>query len=76
PVPGLMQLLEALLETPFDEGTADFQPSNLEVTTVDVGNTATNVIPARATAVFNIRFIRSPERFRESEYPFDVFCIF
>ncbi|MFC5584335.1 succinyl-diaminopimelate desuccinylase [Nitratireductor kimnyeongensis] len=56
PVPGLMQLLEALLETPFDEGTADFQPSNLEVTTVDVGNTATNVIPARATAVFNIRF--------------------
>ncbi|WP_404933588.1 succinyl-diaminopimelate desuccinylase [Nitratireductor sp. L15S-10] len=56
PVPGLMQLLVALLETPFDEGTADFQPSNLEVTTVDVGNTATNVIPARATAVFNIRF--------------------
>ncbi|WP_367715813.1 succinyl-diaminopimelate desuccinylase [Nitratireductor sp. GISD-1A_MAKvit] len=56
PVPGLMQLLEALLETPFDEGTADFQPSNLEVTTVDVGNTATNVIPASATAVFNIRF--------------------
>ncbi|XHB98261.1 succinyl-diaminopimelate desuccinylase [Nitratireductor sp. ac15] len=56
PVPGLMQLLGALLETPFDEGTADFQPSNLEVTTVDVGNTATNVIPARATAVFNIRF--------------------
>ena len=56
PVPGLMQLLGALLEKPFDEGTADFQPSNLEVTTVDVGNTATNVIPAKATAVFNIRF--------------------
>ncbi len=56
PVPGLMQLLGALLEKPFDEGTVDFQPSNLEVTTVDVGNTATNVIPAQATAVFNIRF--------------------
>ncbi|MDJ1465534.1 succinyl-diaminopimelate desuccinylase [Nitratireductor sp. GZWM139] len=56
PVPGLMQLLEALLEQPFDEGTKDFQPSNLEVTTVDVGNKATNVIPARASAVFNIRF--------------------
>ena len=56
PVPGLMQLLDALLGQPFDEGTADFQPSNLEVTTVDVGNTATNVIPAKATAVFNIRF--------------------
>ncbi|MEC9244520.1 MAG: succinyl-diaminopimelate desuccinylase [Pseudomonadota bacterium] len=56
PVPGLMQLLGALLEKPFDEGTVDFQPSNLEVTTVDVGNTATNVIPAKATAVFNIRF--------------------
>ncbi len=56
PVPGLLQLLGALLEKPFDEGTADFQPSNLEVTTVDVGNTATNVIPAKATAVFNIRF--------------------
>ncbi|WP_090330028.1 succinyl-diaminopimelate desuccinylase [Nitratireductor aquibiodomus] len=56
PVPSLMQLLGALLEKPFDEGTADFQPSNLEVTTIDVGNTATNVIPAKATAVFNIRF--------------------
>lgn len=56
PVPGLMQLLDALLGQAFDEGTADFQPSNLEVTTVDVGNTATNVIPAKATAVFNIRF--------------------
>lgn len=56
PVPGLMQLLGALLEKPFDEGTADFQPSNLEVTTIDVDNTATNVIPAKAIAVFNIRF--------------------
>ncbi|WP_274630435.1 succinyl-diaminopimelate desuccinylase [Arvimicrobium flavum] len=56
PVRGLMALLDALLATPFDEGTADFQPTNLEVTSVDVGNPATNVIPAKATAAFNVRF--------------------
>ncbi len=56
PVPGLMQLLEALMAPPFDKGTKDFQPSNLEITTIDVGNPAVNVIPARATAAFNIRF--------------------
>lgn len=56
PVRGIVTLVEALLSPPFDEGTRDFQPSNLEVTTVDVGNPATNVIPAKATAAFNIRF--------------------
>jgi succinyl-diaminopimelate desuccinylase len=56
PVRGMMQLLDALLVPAFDKGTADFQASNLEVTTVDVGNPAVNVIPARATATFNIRF--------------------
>ena len=56
PVRGIVALLEALLSPPFDEGTRDFQPSNLEVTTIDVGNPATNVIPAKATAAFNIRF--------------------
>lgn len=56
PVRGIVTLVEALLAPPFDEGTRDFQPSNLEVTTVDVGNPATNVIPAKATAAFNIRF--------------------
>ncbi len=56
PVRGIMQLLDALLTPAFDKGTKDFQPSNLEVTTVDVGNPAVNVIPARATASFNIRF--------------------
>ena len=39
-----------------DDGSAEFQPSNLEVVSVDVGNTATNVIPASARAVLNIRF--------------------
>ena len=56
PVPSLLVLLDALLRPVLDQGTADFQPSNLEVTSVDVGNAATNVIPARATAAFNIRF--------------------
>ena len=56
PVNGMTDLLSALLEAPFDEGTQMFQPTNLEVTSVDVGNPATNVIAANATASFNIRF--------------------
>ncbi len=56
PVRGVLQLTQALMDPPFDNGTDDFQPSNMEVTTIDVGNTAVNVIPARATASFNIRF--------------------
>ena len=56
PVRGLMSLLDALLVPVFDKGTKDFQPTNLEITTVDVDNPASNVIPARASAVFNIRF--------------------
>ncbi|RFB99224.1 succinyl-diaminopimelate desuccinylase [Rhizobium leguminosarum bv. trifolii] len=56
PVRGMLQLTQALMDPPFDGGTDDFQPSNLEVTTVDVGNPATNVIPAKASASFNIRF--------------------
>lgn len=56
PVPGLLVLLGGLLQPPFDKGTVDFQPTNLEITSIDVGNKATNVIPARATAAFNVRF--------------------
>ncbi|MEO9339194.1 succinyl-diaminopimelate desuccinylase [Mesorhizobium sp. SB112] len=56
PVPGILLMVDALLDPAFDEGTGDFQPSNLEVTSVDVGNPAVNVIPAKATASFNIRF--------------------
>jgi succinyl-diaminopimelate desuccinylase len=55
-VRGMMTLLDALIHPLYDEGTKDFQPSNMEVTTVDVGNPAVNVIPARATASFNVRF--------------------
>ena len=56
PVRGILQLTAALMDPPFDHGTDEFQPSNLEVTTIDVGNAATNVIPAKASAAFNIRF--------------------
>jgi succinyl-diaminopimelate desuccinylase len=56
PVPKLVKLLMALGNGAIDEGTPHFQPSNLEVTTVDVGNPANNVIPAKAEAVFNTRF--------------------
>ncbi|WP_414473292.1 succinyl-diaminopimelate desuccinylase [Microvirga sp. M2] len=56
PIPGLLRLLEGLLREPLDHGTEHFDASNLEVTTVDVGNAASNVIPAEARATFNIRF--------------------
>ena len=56
PIRGMVRLLAALEATPLDGGTAHFDPSNLEVTTLDVGNPATNVVPAQARAVFNIRF--------------------
>lgn len=56
PVPGMLKLLNAIAEVELDKGNERFQPSNLEITTVDVGNTATNVIPAHVMAKFNIRF--------------------
>jgi succinyl-diaminopimelate desuccinylase len=56
PVPVLVRLLAALGARRLDDGYPEFQPSNLEVTTFDVGNPAANVIPARANARLNIRF--------------------
>jgi len=56
PIPGMMRLLDGLLREPLDRGTEHFDASNLEVTTVDVANPASNVIPAEARATFNIRF--------------------
>ncbi|MDA0998127.1 MAG: succinyl-diaminopimelate desuccinylase [Proteobacteria bacterium] len=56
PIHKLIALLSALTSVPLDEGSAHFQPSVLQVTTVDVGNAATNVIPAKAEARVNIRF--------------------
>jgi succinyl-diaminopimelate desuccinylase len=56
PLPRLIRLLKALTDLKLDRGTAHFDPSNLEVVSIDVGNTASNVIPARGGAVFNVRF--------------------
>ena len=55
PIDGLMRLMAAL-KVPLDSGTPHFLPSNLEFTALDCGNPARNVIPARASARFNIRF--------------------
>ncbi|OCW58423.1 succinyl-diaminopimelate desuccinylase [Hoeflea olei] len=56
PLPGLVELVDALIDPPLDAGNDRFPPSNLEVTSIDTGNAAANVIPARATAKFNVRF--------------------
>ncbi len=56
PVHRLVRMLHTLTAAPLDQGTAHFQPSTLQISTVDVGNPAANVIPGEARAVFNIRF--------------------
>lgn len=56
PMPVLLRLLNALQTRHLDDGYERFQPSNLEITTVDVGNPTTNVIPAKATTRVNVRF--------------------
>ena len=56
PLPRLVALLNALLALTLDEGTDHFQPSRLELTSIDVGNEATNVIPGAAVVRFNVRF--------------------
>ncbi len=52
----LVNMLHALKSEPMDAGTEFFPPSNLEITTIDVGNPTSNMIPARAKAQFNVRF--------------------
>jgi succinyl-diaminopimelate desuccinylase len=56
PVPDISRLIVAISDEPLDHGSAQFQASNLEFTSVDVGNTASNVIPGQARARFNIRY--------------------
>jgi succinyl-diaminopimelate desuccinylase len=52
----LVAMLAALMATPLDQGTEHFPPSNLQISTIDIANRVTNVIPATARAVFNVRF--------------------
>jgi succinyl-diaminopimelate desuccinylase len=56
PMPRLVEMLRRLKAEPLDKGTPHFQPSNLEIVTIDTGNGAPNVIPAEVVAGFNIRF--------------------
>jgi succinyl-diaminopimelate desuccinylase len=56
PVPRLLAMLRRLQGRRFDDGDANFQASNLEITSLEAGMEATNVTPAEATARFNIRF--------------------
>lgn len=56
PIPHLSAMACALSNHKFDEGTANFPPTNLEISTIDVGNTASNVIPSSGSLKFNIRF--------------------
>jgi succinyl-diaminopimelate desuccinylase len=67
PVPDISRLIVALSDEPLDHGSAQFQASNLEFTSVDVGNPASNVIPGQARARFNIRFndLHTQETLRE-----------
>jgi succinyl-diaminopimelate desuccinylase len=56
PIRSLVKLIDALQSEPLDAGNANFQPSHLEFTSVDVGNKTVNLIPREARARFNIRF--------------------
>jgi succinyl-diaminopimelate desuccinylase len=56
PVHRLLRMLTQAIAKPLDEGSDHFEPSTFQISTVDVGNPATNVIPATARATFNIRF--------------------
>ena len=56
PINTLVKICKQLNEHKFDKGNKNFQPSNLEITSINVDNTATNVIPANARAQFNVRF--------------------
>jgi succinyl-diaminopimelate desuccinylase len=56
PIDKLLKMLAAITNEPLDEGTDHFQASSVAVSTIDVGNPATNVIPSTARATFNIRF--------------------
>jgi succinyl-diaminopimelate desuccinylase len=56
PLPRLVAMLAAITNEPLDQGSEHFQPSTLALTSIDVGNPATNVIPAEGKARLNIRF--------------------
>ena len=52
----LIAMLQALTSTPIDTGSERFEPSNLQVSSIDIGNPTANLIPGKARAAFNVRF--------------------
>ena len=52
----LLKMLSALLAEPIDKGNARFQPTDLQISTIDIGNPTTNVVPGMAKATFNVRY--------------------
>ena len=67
PVRGMVALIDALMAEPLDQGSEHFQPSNLEFTSVDVGNPTVNVIPGRGAGALQHPLQRSPHaRIRSS----------
>ena len=56
PLPILVECVDRLIKTHLDNGTEDFQPSHLEITSIDTNNLTTNIIPETAQARFNIRY--------------------
>jgi succinyl-diaminopimelate desuccinylase len=56
PLTGLIAALKRVIDEKLDEGSESFAPSNLEITSIDTGNPAVNVVPAKASAQFNVRF--------------------
>jgi succinyl-diaminopimelate desuccinylase len=56
PIPRIVAMAQSLLSTPLDSGSDAFQPSHIEITSIDTGNPAFNVIPAAAAMRFNVRF--------------------
>ena len=86
PINSLLKMLEPFSKIYLDEGTKDFQPSSIMITSIDVNNDASNVIPGEVKAKFNIRFntlhsasslkAMLEKQFSEvtSNYKFDFFC--
>ncbi|MBB43888.1 MAG: succinyl-diaminopimelate desuccinylase [Rhodospirillaceae bacterium] len=56
PIPRILKIATLMMEEPIDNGTEHFQPTSLQITSIDVGNKATNVIPSEGRLTFNIRF--------------------
>ena len=86
PINSLLKMLEPFSKIYLDEGTKDFQPSSIMITSIDVNNDASNVIPGEVKAKFNIRFntLHSASSLKAmlekhfsdvtSNYKFDFFC--